>query len=993
MNKLLLLFLPIFAWNSALGTTTYTVGSSSDDFTTILDAYNACTASTDYIIELQSDYDYVTESTGGTAVLTLGVLSNKSASNTVTIRPAATLTLTCTASWMFILDGANWVIFDGRIGGAGSSELSLINSYTAAERGIFQFVNDASNNTLKYCLIKGGKTNASATITGSGLIFFNISGGGTGNDNNTIDHCMLRENTSLPIRIIYSTGTVGATNSGNIISNCDFINYRAAAVWLSTNSDTWSILNNHFYQTSSLSYSKTHSMIYILCGSGYTITGNFLGGQAQNCGGSAYDLTLSAVNTYFWAILFSSTTIAGTNTVSNNTISNFSISSITQHSTTPAISAIYTDGPGDFVIGSSGNGNTIGSTSGTGDITVTVNNSSGIYNPSFNAICVSSTGTSSVAYNSIGSINYSQTDATNDFDDIVSMIRVSSSGGTVIIDNNTIGNTTADNITSTSNSVSLNGIKINDNVPTSIVISNNTLQNFTVTDGSFGNTAKLYGIYHDNFDCPMSIYNNVIKTFSFNLSDPTSMVSYSDAQVVGIFGQTSASNSLNIYNNRITDLSSSYAGANLVYVTGMYLADYTSSTVNIYRNKIKSLSNASSNSMSGLVGMFIDGTASGSLLAYNNIIVLSDGANTVSKEVDGIVSNSNIALTEIYHNTIKLAVSYSSGTGISSALNLVPNSGNYQVKNNIFQNVSTGSGTHYAQNWSAVFGTTTNIRNNYNEAPNASKLVNWGGTDQTLAGWRTTISDGSNTEVDGGISISSSTGAPSSSSIVGSAGTPIGSVTVDYDLNARSVLNPWIGAFELITPLSVSLFSETVKCVKTKNDENKCSATINWTTMSENNNNYFTIERSEDGFSWEVKDTVKASGTSYQKTNYNYYDLFTNETPESKKTMYYRLSQTDFDGQIQTFDILSCTCEASEKIKLYPVPATESIVINFGDRNSIPNSFQIMDMYGRILEEVYLEGGELNTSYKLDISKYSSGRYLIRINDWKNPEDAVFIKK
>lgn len=65
----------------------------------------------------------------------------------------------------------------------------------------------------------------------------------------------------------------------------------------------------------------------------------------------------------------------------------------------------------------------------------------------------------------------------------------------------------------------------------------------------------------------------------------------------------------------------------------------------------------------------------------------------------------------------------------------------------------------------------------------------------------------------------------------------------------------------------------------------------NWVTASEVNNDFFTLERSKDGSSWEVVGTVDGAGDSNTELNYAYVD----DAPYSGIS-YYRLRQTDFDG-------------------------------------------------------------------------------------------------
>ena len=67
---------------------------------------------------------------------------------------------------------------------------------------------------------------------------------------------------------------------------------------------------------------------------------------------------------------------------------------------------------------------------------------------------------------------------------------------------------------------------------------------------------------------------------------------------------------------------------------------------------------------------------------------------------------------------------------------------------------------------------------------------------------------------------------------------------------------------------------------------------LNWTTASEINNAYFTIEKSYNGFDFEWVGTQEGTSPSTQIINYSLSDYDVRETIN-----YYRLMQTDFDGE------------------------------------------------------------------------------------------------
>lgn len=103
-----------------------------------------------------------------------------------------------------------------------------------------------------------------------------------------------------------------------------------------------------------------------------------------------------------------------------------------------------------------------------------------------------------------------------------------------------------------------------------------------------------------------------------------------------------------------------------------------------------------------------------------------------------------------------------------------------------------------------------------------------------------------------------------------------------------------------------------------------------WSTTTETNNDYFTIERSADGVHWEYIGSVDGANTSYSIHNYSFIDY----SPYLPIT-YYRLKQTDFDGQTKLSNIISIKCcNENSNYFIYPNPITDAINISI---NQISN--------------------------------------------------------
>lgn len=108
-------------------------------------------------------------------------------------------------------------------------------------------------------------------------------------------------------------------------------------------------------------------------------------------------------------------------------------------------------------------------------------------------------------------------------------------------------------------------------------------------------------------------------------------------------------------------------------------------------------------------------------------------------------------------------------------------------------------------------------------------------------------------------------------------------------------------------PLGVTFTGSELKC-----DENQVK--LNWSVTAEENNDYYTIESSIDARNFETVKTIKGAGTTTNSIDYT--------AVLDKKhngVMYYRLSQTDFDGTRTNLVTHAAECNEKE-MKVSPNP-------------------------------------------------------------------------
>ena len=440
---------------SLSGTKTVGTGGDYDNLTTAFAAINASGLSGNIDLQLITGYPAAAETypiksatagAGGgfniNVYPTVSGLSITSANATGTLR----------------LDSAAKITFDGRVNATGSTK-DLIIANTVTTGYAINFVNDANNNTIKYCTIRSVNTS-----TTSGTITFTTGiAGGTGNDNNTIDNNDILDGATTPVNAIYSAGTSAAVdNSGNTVSNNNIANFFSAAsvtngmLLTSTGNSTWSVTSNRFYQGATRVYTtgNTHNVISIQSGGGYTITGNTIGyansggtGSYNMIGNSvtlsgfptSYTTTGTATTTRLIAINLAFTAGAAVSSIQNNTVAGIALFTSSGAGTTNGILCGINLTSGNANIGTT-TGNTIGATSGNSALYAACTSAGG----AVVGIYATSTGTVTIQNNNIGAIDAVGTTST--LSGAFTGIDVAGTGGLFNISSNNIGNTTANNI-------------------------------------------------------------------------------------------------------------------------------------------------------------------------------------------------------------------------------------------------------------------------------------------------------------------------------------------------------------------------------------------------------------------------------------------------------------------------------------------------------------------------------------------------------------------
>ncbi|MEI6766382.1 MAG: T9SS type A sorting domain-containing protein [Bacteroidota bacterium] len=193
--------------------------------------------------------------------------------------------------------------------------------------------------------------------------------------------------------------------------------------------------------------------------------------------------------------------------------------------------------------------------------------------------------------------------------------------------------------------------------------------------------------------------------------------------------------------------------------------------------------------------------------------------------------------------------------------------------------------------------------------------------------------------------------------------------------------SPLTFGYNFSSPLPIKLLSFTASC-------NNGQVTADWATATETNNDYFTLERSPDMTSWES--VAKVAGAGNSNTTRNYSASCSNPYSE---TTYYRLKQTDFDGQFTYSSVVAIDCKSEEWIgtSVYPNPAEDYIFFDI----ALPTAEKVvLKVYNVVGQEVFAKEMVVDgkQTYYISLNGFAAGNYKYSVVSKTQMFNGQFIK-
>ena len=165
-------------------------------------------------------------------------------------------------------------------------------------------------------------------------------------------------------------------------------------------------------------------------------------------------------------------------------------------------------------------------------------------------------------------------------------------------------------------------------------------------------------------------------------------------------------------------------------------------------------------------------------------------------------------------------------------------------------------------------------------------------------------------------------------------------------------------------PLPIKLINFSAKLNQDRVD-------LEWITEAEMNNNYFTIERSLNGFDYEHLLDIDGAGNSNYKNIYTSIDL-----NPYQGISYYRLKQTDFDGHFtysKPRKVELKSTSSKSRYLIYPNPVKNSLNIECLEYQI--ENIEIINAFGVIIQKYNLN----SMKNVIDVSDLVPGNYFIKL--------------
>jgi len=185
-----------------------------------------------------------------------------------------------------------------------------------------------------------------------------------------------------------------------------------------------------------------------------------------------------------------------------------------------------------------------------------------------------------------------------------------------------------------------------------------------------------------------------------------------------------------------------------------------------------------------------------------------------------------------------------------------------------------------------------------------------------------------------------------------------------------------LGNTDASTPLPIEL-------VMFKANPEKEVVKLDWVTASELNNDYFNVERSIDGEQWQSIIKVVGAGTTRRMKTYEAMDY-----QPIDGVSYYRLRQTDFDGNVSFSPIERVEFIGQNRIQVFPNPSDGIFHLANSSQLDI-EGVRVVNNLGQMVYPLIRKEEDVT----IDLSQLSQGIYILQVWNGSSLTSTRLVKR
>jgi poly(3-hydroxybutyrate) depolymerase len=193
-----------------------------------------------------------------------------------------------------------------------------------------------------------------------------------------------------------------------------------------------------------------------------------------------------------------------------------------------------------------------------------------------------------------------------------------------------------------------------------------------------------------------------------------------------------------------------------------------------------------------------------------------------------------------------------------------------------------------------------------------------------------------------------------------------------FKLTVTDVAGASSSAVTTVTVLFVLL---PVEFTYFKGQKTSAGNLLQWVTATEQNNDYFAVERSTDGNQFAAIDKVAGAGSSTTAKEYSYTD-----TKAPGGNVYYRLRQVDRNGKF-TFSQVILVSDNSRQagVQMYPNPVQDNINILVSNDIKGKGKITVYELTGRTIGQQTIEKNDKVLNALVNMNNFAAGLYIVEV--------------